>query len=638
MATILTQVRLATTANVVLATNLTIGVSKIDNVIVATNDRILVKAQSNAVENGIYTLNSSGVWARASDWAATSIQTASTAVFVQEGNTFADTGWVVSTDGAITVGTTATIWKRFSLNLTLSSADLPSSIILRKEKGYPLTNDELDNNFKYLSTSLTEKLDTALFTGANISTALGLLTPQDANLNSWLLRDKSPAEGATASTVAVRTSSGDLYANIFYGNLSGNSTTSTSSIYATTAGNISGNGIVALVNGGTGSNSPSAARTSLGAVNIAGDTLTGKLVFAAATTERASLRITPSSITISAPVSGDIWVNDDNLLFRTSGATRTVAFTDSPAFTGSPTVPTADITSNGVAIASTAYVQLHRSVIDTAIALKANTASPALTGTPTAPTAAISDNSTRIATTAYTVAKLTDVLTAYSTTIAMNSAISSALTSYSTTSAMNSAISSALTSYYTKAQIDNTFAGYSTTIGMNTAITNAVSPKADTTYVNNSIASAVAPKANTASPALTGTPTAPTAAISDNSTRIATTAYTVAKIDDKLTSYSTTSAMNSAISSALTSYSSTSATTSAINSALTNYYTKAQIDTTFAGYSTTSTMNLAITNAVSSRTTYSYVDSLQHLWGTSRKFVQSGTPSSPQNGDFWFKI
>ena len=307
MATILTQVRLATTANVVLATNLTIGVSKIDNVIVATNDRILVKAQSNAVENGIYTLNSLGTLVRASDWSGGTTQTSGTLVFVQEGDTFADTGWIVSTDGTITVGTTATTWSRFSLNLKLSSADLPSSIILRKEKGYPLTNDELDNNFKYLSSSLTEKLDTALFTGTNISTALALMTAQNANLNSWLLRDKAPAESATASTVAIRTSSGDLYASTFFGNLSGNSTTSTSSTYATTSGNISGSGVVSLSNGGTGSNTASGARASLGAVNIAGDTLTGKLIFAAATTERAALRIVPSAAVVSAPVSGDIW-------------------------------------------------------------------------------------------------------------------------------------------------------------------------------------------------------------------------------------------------------------------------------------------------------------------------------------------
>lgn len=484
MATILTQVRLATTVNIDLATNLTIGVSKIDGVFVASSDRILVKAQTNPVQNGIYTVNSSGVWARASDWAAASSQTAGTLVFVQEGSTFADTGWVVSTDGSITVGTTAVTWERFSLNLKLSSADLPSSIILRKEKGYPLTNDELDNNFKYLSNSLVDKLDASLFTGTNIATELGYLTAAAANLNSWTLRGQAPTEAATASTVATRTSDGSLYATTFYGNLAGNSTTATSATYASTAGNISGGGVVAIANGGTASNTAAGARTNIGALNIAGDTMTGKLVLPTPTTERASLRLSPASVTISAPVNGDVWADTNNIYFRASAANKTIAFTDSPAFTGSPTAPTADITSNSTALATTAYVQLHRTAVDSAVALKANIASPSFTGTPTSTTPVTTDNSTRIATTAFTVAKVADSLTSYSTTTAMNTAITAALSSYSTTTAMNTAISTSLTSYYTKTQIDTTIANYSTTTAMNTAITNAVSPKANTTYVD----------------------------------------------------------------------------------------------------------------------------------------------------------
>lgn len=484
MATILTQVRLATTVNLDLATNLTIGTSKIDNVIVATNDRILVKAQTNKVQNGIYTVDSSGAWARAADWAGSTTQTSGTLVIVQEGAVFADTGWEVITDGVITVGTTATTWSRFTLNLALNSADLPSSIILRKEKGYPLTNDELDNNFKYLSTSLTAKLDTELFTGTTISGQLSLLTAENANLNSWLLRDKAPNEGAVASTIAVRTIDGHLYANTFYGTLSGNATTSTSSTYASTSGNISGSGVVGVGNGGTGSNTVAGARTSLGAVNIAGDTLTGKLVFVAPTSETASVRLTPASVTISAPVNGDVWADTNNIYFRAAAANKTIAFTDSPAFSGSPTAPTADIASNSTALATTAYVQLHRAVVDAAIALKANTSSPTLTGTPTAPTPATSDNSTKLATTAYTVAKIADSLTSYSTTVAMNSAITAALTSYSSTANTTSSINTALTNYYTKTQIDTTFAGYSTTVAMTSAIANATSPKANTTYVD----------------------------------------------------------------------------------------------------------------------------------------------------------
>lgn len=484
MATILTQVRLATTVNIDLTANLNIGVSKIDDIFVSSNDRILVKAQSNKAQNGIYTVNSSGVWARAADWANGSSQTPSTVVFVREGTLFADTGWVLKTDGDITVGTTPVEWERFSLNLNINGADLPSSIVLRKEKGFPLTNDELDNNFKYLSVSLTEKLNVDQFTGLTVSLKLGEITAQEANVNAWLLRGSSPSQNSSASTIVQRTVDGDIYANQFFGNLSGNASTATSATYALTAGNISGNGIVPLTNGGTGGNTAASARASLGVVSISGDTMTGKLSLPAATTESASLRVTPSAATISAPLNGDIWGTTEALYFRGSSSTKTIAFLESPAFTGSPTVPTADISSNSTAVASTAYVQLHRTAVDTAIALKANINSPAFTGTPTSTTPATSDNSTKIATTAYTVAKINDVLSSYSTTAQVNSSITNALTAYSTTTQVNSSISNSLTNYYTKSQIDTTIALYSTTSAMNTAITNAVSPKANTTYVD----------------------------------------------------------------------------------------------------------------------------------------------------------
>lgn len=73
-------------------------------------------------------------------------------------------------------------------------------------------------------------------------------------------------------------------------------------------------------------------------------------------------------------------------------AWREVVFTDSPAFTGIPTVPTAAVDTNTTQAASTAFV------IGQAYA---KLASPALTGIPTAPTAAPNTNNTQIATTAY---------------------------------------------------------------------------------------------------------------------------------------------------------------------------------------------------------------------------------------------
>jgi|SRR5215467_10335531 len=77
----------------------------------------------------------------------------------------------------------------------------------------------------------------------------------------------------------------------------------------------------------------------------------------------------------------------------------------SPAFTGTPTAPTAAPGTNSTQIATTAYadaaVAVEAAARTAADALLAPKASPALTGNPTAPTQSPLDNSTKIATTAY---------------------------------------------------------------------------------------------------------------------------------------------------------------------------------------------------------------------------------------------
>jgi len=103
-------VRAATTAS-----NITLsGLQTIDSVSLVANDRVLVKNQSIQSENGIYVVGS-GSWARATDADAnTSEITGGTFMFVQEGTTNADTGWVCTNDGVVLVGTTALTFTQFS--------------------------------------------------------------------------------------------------------------------------------------------------------------------------------------------------------------------------------------------------------------------------------------------------------------------------------------------------------------------------------------------------------------------------------------------------------------------------------------------------------------------------------------------
>lgn len=102
------SVRAATTANITLSNTQTV-----DGVALAVGDRVLVKDQTTASENGIYVV-ASGAWTRAADFDTTTEVTAGAFTFVESGTVNADSGWVVSTDGAITIGTTAIAFAQFS--------------------------------------------------------------------------------------------------------------------------------------------------------------------------------------------------------------------------------------------------------------------------------------------------------------------------------------------------------------------------------------------------------------------------------------------------------------------------------------------------------------------------------------------
>lgn len=102
------SVRVATTANITLS-----NAQTIDGVSVVAGDRVLVKNQSTASENGIWVC-AVGPWTRATDANTTGELRAGSFVFVSEGTVNADSGWLISTDGAITIGTTAINWIQFS--------------------------------------------------------------------------------------------------------------------------------------------------------------------------------------------------------------------------------------------------------------------------------------------------------------------------------------------------------------------------------------------------------------------------------------------------------------------------------------------------------------------------------------------
>ena len=143
-----------------------------------------------------------------------------------------------------------------------------------------------------------------------------------------------------------------------------------------------------------------------------------------------------------------------------------------------PLVDTSATTTKKVTAASVATYVAGTTDITTPLAAKANLASPTFTGTPAAPTASADTNTTQVATTAFVVGQ----------------------------------------------------AGSSTPVMNGTAAVGTSLRYSRQDHVHASDTS----RAPLASPAFTGTPTAPTAAVSTNTTQVATTAYVMnAKEDDQ---------------------------------------------------------------------------------------------------------
>lgn len=133
-----------------------------------------------------------------------------------------------------------------------------------------------------------------------------------------------------------------------------------------------------------------------------------------------TISIPPSVVTsVFGRTGAVIAANGDYTVAEVTGAAPLA----SPAFTGTPTAPTAAALTDDTQIATTAYTdaavavetsraEAAESTLAAAVALKAPLASPALTGTPTAPTPAAFDGSTKLATTAYVDAEVAEVVSA----------------------------------------------------------------------------------------------------------------------------------------------------------------------------------------------------------------------------------
>jgi hypothetical protein len=107
------SVRAATTLNLDISADLENG-DVVDGVTLATGDRVLVKDQSTGSQNGIYIVSASGAASRSTDADSATELTANFAVFVEEGTVNADSGFTLTNNGAITIGTTDLVFTQFT--------------------------------------------------------------------------------------------------------------------------------------------------------------------------------------------------------------------------------------------------------------------------------------------------------------------------------------------------------------------------------------------------------------------------------------------------------------------------------------------------------------------------------------------
>ena len=111
------SVKVATTANITLS-----GTQTIDGVAVSADERVLVKNQSTASQNGLYLCKAS-TWVRTDDLAA-GVDAAGMFTFVEQGSTQADQGFVCSSDkGSAVVGTNNLAFTQFSGGGNITAGD-----------------------------------------------------------------------------------------------------------------------------------------------------------------------------------------------------------------------------------------------------------------------------------------------------------------------------------------------------------------------------------------------------------------------------------------------------------------------------------------------------------------------------------
>ena len=168
------SVKVATTAAITLS-----GQQTIDDVAVVAGDRVLVKNQGTAAQNGIYIV-SANAWDRASDANAWN-ELISAYVFVEQGTTNGDNGYLITVDAGGTLGVTDVTVVQFSgAGQVIAGAGLTKNgntiDIGGTTNRITINADSIDISANYLGQSSITTLGTigtGIWQGTTIATGYG---------------------------------------------------------------------------------------------------------------------------------------------------------------------------------------------------------------------------------------------------------------------------------------------------------------------------------------------------------------------------------------------------------------------------------------------------------------------------------